>query len=150
MTRFRTALSRGAVALIAAFTGMATLVALSTPALGTVASGGQPNGGVAARCSGYLPTGAVAGMASTPNGGGYWITDNAGLVVSCGNAPSLGSISFPLTQPIVGMAATPSGDGYWLVAADGGIFSFGNARYYGSDRVPIDGPPAMRLLAVVG
>ena len=131
MTSIRNAISGAKVGLAATVIGLGALVALGSPALAA-----EPHGGHlvshSASCSGYLPTGTVAGMAATPNGGGYWITDSAGLVVSCGNAPNLGSIGGPLAQPIVGMAATPNGNGYWLVASDGGIFSFGDAQFYGS------------------
>ena len=83
-------------------------------------------------CNGYLPTGSVAAMAATTDGGGYWIADSAGLVAACGDAPNLGSVSIALAKPIVGMASTPDGGGFWLVASDGGIFTFGDAQYFGS------------------
>ncbi len=83
-------------------------------------------------CNGYLPTGSVAAMAATTDGGGYWIADSAGLVVACGDAPNLGSVSITLAKPIVSMASTPDGGGFWLVASDGGIFTFGDAKYFGS------------------
>ncbi len=85
-----------------------------------------------ATCTGYVPPGAAVAMAAPPNGSGYWIADNAGLVEACGGAPSLGSVGVALARPIVGMASTPDGGGYWLVASDGGIFTFGNAQFYGS------------------
>ena len=75
----------------------------------------------------------VVGMASTPNGGGYWLMASDGGVFTFGNAQFYGSTGgIVLNQPIVGMAPTPNGGGYWLVAADGGVFAFGNARFYGS------------------
>jgi len=78
-------------------------------------------------------TAAAVGIASTPNGGGYWVASADGGVFSFGNAPFYNSLAgIQLAQPIVGIAATPDGGGYWLVAADGGIFAFGDAGYYGS------------------
>jgi hypothetical protein len=75
----------------------------------------------------------VVGMASTPNGGGYWLVASDGGVFTFGNAQFYGSTGgIALNQPIVGMASTPNGGGYWLVASDGGVFAFGNARFYGS------------------
>jgi hypothetical protein len=75
----------------------------------------------------------VVGMASTPDGDGYWLVASDGGIFSFGNASYHGSMgNRHLNAPIVGMASTPDGDGYWLVASDGGIFSFGNASYHGS------------------
>jgi hypothetical protein len=72
-------------------------------------------------------------MATTPDGGGYWLVASDGGIFSFGDAAFYGSMGgHPLNQPIVGMASTPNGGGYWLVASDGGIFSFGDAPYEGS------------------
>jgi len=76
----------------------------------------------------------IVGMASAPNGTGYWMVASDGGIFSYGTAKFYGSEGGTrLNEPVVGMAATPDGGGYWLVAADGGIFSFGNATYYGSE-----------------
>ena len=75
----------------------------------------------------------AVGIASTPNGGGYWITDAQGDVQAFGSAMNFGSMAgTPLNAPIAHIVSTPDGLGYWLVAADGGIFSFGDAHFYGS------------------
>ncbi len=81
------------------------------------------------------PTGLnSSGMATTPDGKGYWIAAANGAVSSFGNAQMYGSLSGDhLNRPIVGMGSTTNGDGYWLVASDGGVFAFGNARFYGSE-----------------
>ncbi len=79
-----------------------------------------------------LPT-PVTGIASTPGGDGYWLTDAEGGVSAHGAARSYGSMAgHPLNAPIEHVVATPDGKGYWLVAADGGTFSFGDAGFYGS------------------
>ncbi len=73
------------------------------------------------------------GMASTPDGGGYWEVAADGGIFSFGDARFHGSMGGThMNQSIVGMASTPDGGGYWEVAADGGIFSFGDARFHGS------------------
>ncbi len=75
----------------------------------------------------------IVGMASTPDGKGYWLVGADGSVYAYGDAHSYGSAAgINLYGPIVGMASTPDGKGYWLVAIDGGIFSFGDAHFYGS------------------
>ncbi len=73
------------------------------------------------------------GIASLPNGTGYWEAKSNGDVSNFGNAIDYGSMAGQaLNSPIVGLAADPDGKGYWLVAADGGIFSFGDAGFHGS------------------
>ena len=75
----------------------------------------------------------IVGMASTPDGKGYWLVASDGGIFTFGDATFYGSTgNIKLNQPIVGMASTPDGKGYWLVAADGGIFTFGDATFYGS------------------
>jgi len=75
----------------------------------------------------------VAGMAATPDGGGYWMVGSDGGIFAFGDAAFYGSMGGHwLAKPVVGMAATPDGKGYWLVASDGGIFAFGDAAFYGS------------------
>ena len=72
-------------------------------------------------------------MASTPDGGGYWLVASDGGIFSYGDAAFYGSTgSIALNKPIVGMAPTPDGGGYWLVASDGGIFAFGDTPFFGS------------------
>jgi hypothetical protein len=84
----------------------------------------------------------IVGMASTSDGGGYWLVASDGGIFAFGNAGFYGSMGGqPLNRPIVGMASTPDGGGYWLVASDGGIFAFGNARFSGSmGGVPLNQP----------
>jgi hypothetical protein len=75
----------------------------------------------------------VAGIASTPDGAGYWIAGTNGDVYAFGDAVSYGSrAGMPLNKPIVGIASTSDGKGYWLLGGDGGIFAFGDAQFYGS------------------
>jgi hypothetical protein len=75
----------------------------------------------------------IVGMASTPDGGGYWLVASDGGVFAFGDAAFEGSTgNLRLNEPIVGMASTPDGGGYWLVASDGGVFAFGDAAFEGS------------------
>ena len=75
----------------------------------------------------------IVGMASTPDGKGYWLVAKDGGVFSFGDASFYGSMgAVMLNKPVVGIASTPDGGGYWLVASDGGVFSFGDASFYGS------------------
>jgi len=75
----------------------------------------------------------VVGMASMPDGSGYWLTDAFGDVSAHGSAVDYGSMAGHLLDaPIARIVSTPDGWGYWLVASDGGIFAFGDAPFYGS------------------
>jgi cell wall-associated NlpC family hydrolase len=75
----------------------------------------------------------VVGLASTPDGSGYWLADASGGVSAHGSAVSYGSLAgHPLNAPIAHIVSTSDGHGYWLVASDGGIFSFGDATFLGS------------------
>jgi hypothetical protein len=69
-------------------------------------------------CSGSLQAGTVIGLAATSDDAGYWVANNQGLVVACGDAPNLGGLTAPPKKPIVGIAATPDGGGYYLVASE--------------------------------
>ena len=67
----------------------------------------------------------IVGMASTPDGKGYWEVASDGGLFAFGDAAFYGSMGGqPLNKPIVGMTATPTGKGYWEVASDGGLFAF--------------------------
>ncbi|HWD51109.1 MAG TPA: hypothetical protein VG412_01815 [Acidimicrobiales bacterium] len=75
----------------------------------------------------------LVGMATTPDGGGYWLVSGDGGIFTFGDAGFHGSVGgSALNTPIVGMAPTHDGQGYWLVASDGGIFAFGDAAFDGS------------------
>jgi hypothetical protein len=89
----------------------------------------------------------VVGMASTSDGGGYWMVASDGGVFAFADARYEGSMGGkPLAKPIVGMSASPVGappadQGYRLVASDGGVFDFGAAGFYGSmGGKPLDAP----------
>ncbi len=150
-----TAASSKTIGLIVAATAISLLcfevsvITTSSPAYAVTQAEavGQPHTGVpdvpgepvpfgSAKIHGSAPShlnAPVAGMASTPDGEGYWLVASDGGIFSFGNAGYHGSMgNRHLNAPIVGMATTPDGEGYWLVASDGGIFSFGNAGYHGS------------------
>jgi peptidoglycan hydrolase-like protein with peptidoglycan-binding domain len=105
-------------------------------------------GASAAIASGARPAGPVAGIASTPDGGGYWTVSSAGAVTAEGDAVAYGSlVGTALTAPVVGMAATHDGHGYWLVASDGGIFAFGDAVFHGSMGGHVQAAPVVGMAA---
>jgi hypothetical protein len=73
----------------------------------------------------------INGMASTPNGHGYWMVGWDGAIFAYGNARFHGSTGGQsLNAPMVGMAVDRATGGYWLVGSDGGIFAF-DAPFYG-------------------
>jgi tRNA A-37 threonylcarbamoyl transferase component Bud32 len=73
----------------------------------------------------------VAGIAMTPDGGGYWVATSDGGVFALGNAAFKGSGVGMVDQQVVGIAATPDGGGYWLLGRWGRVFRFGNAADLG-------------------
>ena len=74
-----------------------------------------------------------SGIASTPDGHGYWLVGIDGGVFSYGDAAFYGSMGGQvLNAPVAGIARTAGGHGYWLVAWDGGVFAFGDAPFSGS------------------
>jgi hypothetical protein len=78
-------------------------------------------------------TGPITGMASTVDGGGYWLVNNQGAVYPYGDAGAYGSMAGKkLNAPMNHIVSSHDGKGYWLVASDGGVFSFGDAPFYGS------------------
>ena len=75
----------------------------------------------------------IVGVATTPDGLGYWLVGSDGGLFAFGDASFDGSMGDQrLNAPIVGMAPTRDGKGYWLVASDGGVFAFGDAGFHGS------------------
>ncbi len=74
-----------------------------------------------------------SGIASTPDGGGYWLVGIDGGVFAYGDAAFYGSMgAHQVIAPVDGIARTSDGHGYWLVSYDGGVFAFGDAQFSGS------------------
>ena len=70
----------------------------------------------------------VAGMASTPEGNGYWLVGADGGVFSFGDAHYYGSeAGRGVVTPFVGIAPTADGHGYWIAGDFADVFNFGNA-----------------------
>jgi hypothetical protein len=93
--------------------------------------------GLAHCCTYWPPFGSYityfSGIASTPDGRGYWLVGIDGGVFAYGDAAFYGSMGDHRPDaPVSGIARTKDGHGYWLVAWDGGVFSFGDAKFSGS------------------
>lgn len=67
----------------------------------------------------------VVGIASTPDGKGYWEVTRDGDVARFGDAGSYGDLPdlHVKVDDIVAIAPTSNGKGYWLIGADGGEFA---------------------------
>ncbi|MHB1508068.1 MAG: putative Ig domain-containing protein [Acidimicrobiales bacterium] len=80
------------------------------------------------------PSQPVVGIASTPDGAGYWLAGAGGAVVAYGDASFFGSATkVGSGEPVVGIASTPDGKGYWLAGGGGRVLAFGNAHLFGSE-----------------
>ncbi len=136
----------------AAVTG--TLVASVWMTVGTIAAGpadaqGTPSGSVSA-FGDATPQGGpsasslnapVAGVASTPDGEGYWLVGADGGVFTYGDARFYGSESgLGVLTPFVGIAPTPDGAGYWIAGDFGNVYSFGDAPTEGFFGVTPEAP----------
>ena len=71
---------------------------------GTVVAQGTPYYGSAKLGKTELP---ASGIATTPDGLGYWIADSAGNTYAFGDAPSYRSVTPHLNAPIVGVVVPP-------------------------------------------
>jgi hypothetical protein len=71
----------------------------------------------------------VVDINPTPDGRGYWLLTEQGVVAAFGSATNHGS-HIGSTDAIA-ILPTPSGDGYWLLGANGMIWDYGDAPRYG-------------------
>ncbi len=85
----------------------------------------------------------IAGIAATPNDGGYWLALKDGSVYAFGDARFYGDLrserfhggspNLPPGAPVTGIASSRDGKGYYLLAGDGSVYTFGDARFHGSE-----------------
>jgi hypothetical protein len=75
----------------------------------------------------------VVGIASMPNGTGYFVVTSHGAVTVSGKAPFKGDLpdEHIARSDIVSIVATIDGNGYWLVGGDGEVYAFGDAPNHG-------------------
>jgi hypothetical protein len=66
----------------------------------------------------------IVAAATTPDKGGYWMTDSGGLVSNFGDASYFGSAPSPLNRPIVGMADAPGSGGFFGGSYPSGAYGY--------------------------
>jgi Glycosyl hydrolases family 25 len=94
------------------------------------------------------PTGELEMLAPTPDGGGYWIVNAAGAVITRGNAQYLGGPNTSNTAPsgkppvwngkpdliaghvVTSITAHPTQQGYWIEDNVGNIYAYGAAENF--------------------
>ncbi|HET9444578.1 MAG TPA: Gmad2 immunoglobulin-like domain-containing protein, partial [Acidimicrobiales bacterium] len=64
----------------------------------------------------------VIDIATTPDGGGYWLVAADGGIFTFGDAAFVGSGAGTAGDTVVGLAPTSSGAGYWLATTGPGYF----------------------------
>jgi Rv2525c-like, glycoside hydrolase-like domain len=77
----------------------------------------------------HINTTAIVGMASTPDGHGYWLAGWGGRVFAYGDAAALPTTTH--SHPVKGIVTDPNG-GYWLYTAYGNVYSSPGTPWYGS------------------
>jgi hypothetical protein len=78
----------------------------------------------------------VVGMSATPTGQGYWLVSRTGHVWAFGDAPTLGSASSEVTEPVVALVDAP-GDGLpTYSAAASGSYGYDVSNYQCPDPLP--------------
>ncbi len=91
----------------------------------------------------------AVGIASTPDGNGYWVVSDQGVVEAFGSADHLGDLgALTLAEAAQAIVSTESGNGYWILGGDGGVFTFGDAEFRGS--IPQVLPGVMLDAEIVG
>lgn len=75
----------------------------------------------------------VVGIASSPDGHGYWIATAQGTVLRFGDAGTVGRADCAKGH-VVAIVASEDGPGYWLACSTGAVFAFGDAHGHGSAR----------------
>jgi hypothetical protein len=107
---------------------VATLAYDLVSANGTVTSFGHAgNFGGAQRIHLSAP---IVGMATTPDGLGYWLVGKDGGVFTFGDAKywgSLGGKKHTAAHDVIAIVPTVDGHGYWLCDASGVVTAFGDA-----------------------
>jgi len=132
---------RGPLPKVMLATAFAVTAALGAIMTGPISAEGGTTGSVSSFGS-HLAYGSPAGdqlnarltgMASTPDGKGYWLVAADGGIFNYGDAGFFGSDGGSVTFfPYVGIGATPSGHGYWVTNTFGTTEHFGDAADEGS------------------
>jgi hypothetical protein len=98
----------------------------------------------------------VTGIATSPDGRGYFAVTTDGLVHTAGDAVYRGDLLHPQkggrivhVSDVVSIVVTADGAGYWLLAADGEVYPFGDASFQG-DLLHIPGGTQVHVTNIVG
>jgi hypothetical protein len=82
----------------------------------------------------------VVGMASTPDGGGYWLVAADGGVFSFGDAGFEGSLpGVGVHATATGILPTHTGSGYLILTTAGEAVDFGDAPQFGDVSTSVTG-----------
>jgi len=115
----------------------------SAPFLGSAAS--DPTSCPVILVDRDMPDGSCRSMATTPDGGGYWILNaSTGVITAFGDATLHGDpaetragTSRAQLPTFIGITVTPDGNGYWVLELGlsglGSVEGFGDAAVYGDE-----------------
>jgi hypothetical protein len=91
----------------------------------------------------------IVGMASTADGGGYWLVASDGGIFSFGDAQFYGSTgSMGVTSPITTMVPSADGKGYAIFTQSGGAYTFGDASTGSGGSAASSGPVVSSTVAL--
>ena len=96
---------------------------------------------------GYPTSGHMVGIASSPDGKGYWILLADGQVNNFGDAPAyVANGSTAIVGKPISITRDASGKGFWVLTSSGQVIGYGDAQNYGNATIV----PGQKIVGIAG